>query len=161
MWAGGDQGESTRAEKRVGAPNRSHGVVLRSGGGRRRRRLGNGVVVLLVDRVVEAVGGEGVVQALVHLRRVETEAELYAGPELVEIPVGDAPAPPPSAIGLLPEPRLVAVGVRGPRALLAQGCRRVRRRVLRLGRHRRRPIPAAELGGSRQRLPFFGRWSVA
>lgn len=57
---------------------------------------------------------------MIRIRRVEPESELDARPQLDEVLVRHALAPPSAAVVvlLLPRPRLVAVGVRGPRLVL-------------------------------------------
>lgn len=84
----------------MGASQGGGGIAVRRGGGGRRRRIDGwfggieGVVVVLVDGVVELEGRQGVGEALIGwLRRVEAEAELDAGLELVEVLVGHALAP--------------------------------------------------------------------
>lgn len=88
-------------------------------GRRRGRRRGggwlrNGVVVLLVDGVVQAQSRKSIRQALIQLGRrrvVEAKPQLDASLELVEVLVRHALAPAVLAVALAPKPRLIAVRV--------------------------------------------------
>lgn len=96
------------------------------GGGIGRRGCGDGVAVASVHSVVQIEGGEGLGEppaAAGGVDHIEAEAEIDASAELVEVLVCDAPAraAPPAALEVLPpEPRLVALAVRRPGALLEE-----------------------------------------
>ena len=99
-------------------------VAIGGGGGGGRRGFGDeGVVVALVDGVVEAESGQSIGEALIELvlgGGIESEAQLDAGFELVHVLIGDALAAAVLAVPLAPEPRLIAEGVRRPRSLLEE-----------------------------------------
>lgn len=154
------------------------GVALRRSRGKRRRGSGGGLVAS-VDGVVESQSGQSIGESLVGvlllLRRVKPEAQLDTRFELVEVFVRDALAPLLLLLLLLPAvafaavPRLVAVGVRGPRLVLVErhgrhDHRRGGGRWQRVGfRHLARPPPRAwgfaEVGGPRARAAWE-RWLV-
>lgn len=98
--------------------------------GRAERRHGvrETVAVTLVYGVVQAQSREGIIKSWVRLRRVESEAQLDAGFELIDVVVGHALAPPHLALGFPPKPRFLTVGVRRPRQLLVERERPRRRR---------------------------------
>lgn len=111
----------------VGAAEGRRSTVVALGRGWGRRRGGgwlwNGVVVLLVDGVVQAESRESIRQALIQFGRrrvVEAETQLDAGLELVEVLVRHALAPAVLAVALAPKPRLIAVRVWRPRVLLVK-----------------------------------------
>lgn len=144
------------------------GVALRRSRGKRRRRSGGGLVAS-VDGVVESQSGQSIGESLVGLllllRRVKPEAQLDTRFELVEVFVRDALAPllllPAVAFAFAAVPRLIAVGVRGPRLVFVErhgrhDHRHGGGRWQRVGfRHLARPPPRAwgfaEVGGPRAR----------